>query len=59
MLSVAAPYRLLFQNLGLRSVEAISRFFLGAVSSPKSKVIIQRKTVPASGDLAPLDVFFK
>jgi hypothetical protein len=59
MLSVAAPYRLLFQNLGLRSVEAISRFFLGAASSPKSKVVIQRATVPASGDLAPLDVFFK
>ena len=58
MLFVAEPYRHLFQQLGLQSVEAISRFFLGTTRSDTSKVVVRPATVPTSDD-GPLDVFFK
>jgi len=58
MLFVAEPYRPLFHQLGLRTVESVSRFFLPKSGFNTAKVIVQPSTLQGP-DNTRFDVFFK
>ncbi len=58
MLIVAEPYRRLFDNLGLKSVEQVTAFFLPASATSRERVVVKphRLSLP---DQPPIETFFK